>query len=219
MCSSKRSPKRQFGQETRPKWRALGKTLIHVQTLDLGKGPVENVLSFPNPKFSLDKENPHRWRCSKSITTAQPKASLCSKILGHVLSRDRPFQIMAFVFGGIPAPPHPFVVPYTSGGVPKYGGKFLLRFGNRVVLCNKKMVRVHEWKRLADRVAGAAQNSLEIGEFARGIANCRKCTNKVFFFGRASLRLRLDSCHDLMKVTAPGRNFPPLRQTSSSRSS
>jgi hypothetical protein len=35
MCSSKRSPKRRFGQETRQKCRALGKILIHVQTLDL----------------------------------------------------------------------------------------------------------------------------------------------------------------------------------------
>jgi hypothetical protein len=52
-------------------------------------------------------------------------------------------------------------------------GKFLLRFGNKVVLCDKKKVRVHEWKRLADRVAGAAQNAIEIGEFAQAIANCR----------------------------------------------
>jgi hypothetical protein len=57
MCLIKRSPTRQFGQETRPKWRALGKILIHVQTLDLGKGPVERF--FPDLKFSLDKENPH----------------------------------------------------------------------------------------------------------------------------------------------------------------
>jgi hypothetical protein len=71
MCSSKRSPKRRFGQETRPKCRALGKILIHVQTLDSGKGPLENVLSFPNLNFSLDKENPHRWRCSKSMRLAE----------------------------------------------------------------------------------------------------------------------------------------------------
>jgi hypothetical protein len=44
----------------------LGKILIHVQTLDLRKGPVGNVLSFPNLKFSLDKENPHWWRCPKA---------------------------------------------------------------------------------------------------------------------------------------------------------
>jgi hypothetical protein len=49
--------------------------------------------------------------------------------------------------------------------------KFLLRFGNKGVLCDKKMVRVREWKRLADTVAGAAQNAIEIGELARAIAN------------------------------------------------
>jgi hypothetical protein len=50
---------------------ALGVILIHVQTLDLGKGPVENVLSFPNLNFSLDKENPHRWRCSWGGSTCK----------------------------------------------------------------------------------------------------------------------------------------------------
>jgi hypothetical protein len=35
--------------------------------LDLGKGPVENVLSFPNLNFSLVKENPHRWRRSQLL--------------------------------------------------------------------------------------------------------------------------------------------------------
>jgi hypothetical protein len=51
MCSSKQSPKRRFGQETRSKCRALGKILIHVQTLDLGKGPVEIVFVVSKPKF------------------------------------------------------------------------------------------------------------------------------------------------------------------------
>jgi hypothetical protein len=55
MCSSKRSLKRRFVQETRPKCRALGKILIHVQTLDLGKGPVDKVLLFPNLNFSFSQ--------------------------------------------------------------------------------------------------------------------------------------------------------------------
>jgi hypothetical protein len=63
------------------------------------------------------------------------------------------------------------------------------------------------------QVPGAVQSAVGIGEFARAIANCRNCTNTVFFFGRASPRLRLDSCHDLMKVTALARNFLPMRQT------
>jgi hypothetical protein len=45
--SSKSSHKVQFGQEICPK----------CATLDLGKGPLENVLSFPNLKFSLDEKN------------------------------------------------------------------------------------------------------------------------------------------------------------------
>jgi hypothetical protein len=45
--------------------RTLDTILVHIQTLDLGKGPLENVLSIPNLKFSLDETNPHRWRCSK----------------------------------------------------------------------------------------------------------------------------------------------------------
>jgi hypothetical protein len=114
---------------------------------------------------------------------------------------------MALAFGAKLALPHPFVALYTSVGVPNCGGKYPLRFGNKVVLCDKKMVRVHEWKLLADRVAGAAQNAIGIGDFARAIANCRNWTNKVFIFGRASIRLRLDSCHDLMKVTTLARNF------------
>jgi hypothetical protein len=48
---------------------------------------------------------------------------------------------------------------------------------------------------------------MKLGDFARAIANCRNCTNKVVIFGRASPRLRLDSCHDFMKVTALPRNF------------
>jgi hypothetical protein len=104
---------------------------------------------------------------------------------------------MALAFGAKPALPHPFVVPFASGGVPSCGGKFL-RFVNKVVLCDKKMVCVYEWNRLADRIAGAAQNATEIGEFARAIANCRNCTNKVFFLGRASPRLHLDVGDSIM---------------------
>jgi hypothetical protein len=63
--SSKSSPKVQFGQEICPKCATLDKFLVHIQTLDFGKGPLENVLSFPNLKFSLDEKNPHRWRCYK----------------------------------------------------------------------------------------------------------------------------------------------------------
>jgi hypothetical protein len=62
--SSKRSPKVQFGQEICPKFPTLDKILVHIQTLDLGKDPLENVLSMPNLKFSLDEKNPQRWRCS-----------------------------------------------------------------------------------------------------------------------------------------------------------
>jgi hypothetical protein len=65
--SSKSSPKVQFGLEICPKCATLDKVLVHIQTLDLGKGPLENVLSFPNLKFSLDEKNLHRWRCSKSV--------------------------------------------------------------------------------------------------------------------------------------------------------
>jgi hypothetical protein len=65
--SSKSSPKEQFGQEICPKWRTLDKILVHIQTLDLGKGPLENVLSIPNLEFSLDEKNPHRWRCFKIL--------------------------------------------------------------------------------------------------------------------------------------------------------
>jgi hypothetical protein len=83
---------------------------------------------------------------------------------------------MALAFGAKAALPHPFVVPYASSGVPNCGGKFLLRFGSKVVLWDKKIVRVHEWKRLADGVAGAAHNATDIEEFARAIANCRNCT-------------------------------------------
>jgi hypothetical protein len=71
-------------------------------------------------------------------------ASTLDKNLGHVLGRDRPFQTMALAFGGKPALPYPFVVPHASGGVPNCGAEFLLRFGNKVVLCDKKMVLVHE---------------------------------------------------------------------------
>jgi hypothetical protein len=76
MCSSKRSPKRRFGQETRPKCRALGKILIHDQTLDLGKGPVENVLSFPNLILVWTKKirtGGDDLRCSERISTAPRK--------------------------------------------------------------------------------------------------------------------------------------------------
>jgi hypothetical protein len=100
-----------------------------------------------------------------------------------------------------------------------YSERFLLRFGNKVVLCDKKMVRVHEWKLLADRDAAAAYNVIEIGEFARAFANCRNCTNKVFIFGRASPQLCFDSCHSSMKVFALAGNFLSLRQASSSFSS
>jgi hypothetical protein len=64
--SSKSSRKVQFGQEICPKCAILDKILVHIQTLDLGKGRLGNVLSFPNLKFSLDENNLHRWRCSKS---------------------------------------------------------------------------------------------------------------------------------------------------------
>jgi hypothetical protein len=61
--SSKSSPKVQFEQEICAKCATLDKILVHIQTLDLGKGPLEKVLSFPNLKFSLDETNLHRWRC------------------------------------------------------------------------------------------------------------------------------------------------------------
>jgi hypothetical protein len=48
-------------QEICPKCATLDKILVHIQTLDLGKGKLENVLSFPNLKFSLDEKNLHRW--------------------------------------------------------------------------------------------------------------------------------------------------------------
>jgi hypothetical protein len=118
---------------------------------------------------------------------------------------------MALAFGAKPALSHPFVAPYASGGVTKCVGKFLLRFDKKVVLCDKKMVRVHEWKRLSDRVSGAAQKAVKIGKFAQAIVNRSNCTNKVFFFGKASPRLRLDSCHDLMKITALAHIFLSLR--------
>jgi hypothetical protein len=90
---------------------------------------------------------------------------------------------MALAFGAKPALPHPFVAPYASGGVPNCGGNFLLMFGYKVLLCDKKVVRVHYLKRLADRVAGAVKNAKEIGDFARAIENCRNCTKKFFIFG------------------------------------
>jgi hypothetical protein len=51
---------------------------------------------------------------------------------------------MTLAFGAKPALPHPLVAPYASGGVPNYGGKFLLMFGNKVLPFDKKMVRVHD---------------------------------------------------------------------------
>jgi hypothetical protein len=45
--SSKSSPKVQFGQESCPKYGTLDKILlVHIPTLDLRKGPLENVLPF-----------------------------------------------------------------------------------------------------------------------------------------------------------------------------
>jgi hypothetical protein len=64
--SSKSSPEVQFGQEICPKCATSDKILVHIQSLDLGMGPLENVLSIPNLKFSLDEKYLHRWRCSKS---------------------------------------------------------------------------------------------------------------------------------------------------------
>jgi hypothetical protein len=49
-----------------PEVRHFGQILVQIQTLDLKKGPLENVLSFPNLKFSLDENNLHRWRCSNT---------------------------------------------------------------------------------------------------------------------------------------------------------
>jgi hypothetical protein len=63
--SSKGSPKVQFGHEICPKCATLDKILVQIQALDLGKGPLENVLAFPNLKFSLDEKNLHWWRCSQ----------------------------------------------------------------------------------------------------------------------------------------------------------
>jgi hypothetical protein len=64
--SSKSKPlyKLWFGQNICPKALALDKKFVHVQRLDMAKALLENVLSFPNLKFTLDKENQHRWRCS-----------------------------------------------------------------------------------------------------------------------------------------------------------
>jgi hypothetical protein len=62
--SSKSSPKVQLWKEICPKCATLDKILVDIQTLGLGKGPLENVLSFPNLKFRLDENNLHRWRCS-----------------------------------------------------------------------------------------------------------------------------------------------------------
>jgi hypothetical protein len=53
-------------------------------------------------------------------------------------------QIVALAFGAKPALPHPSVVLHASGGVPNGGERSLLRFGNKLVLCEKKLVRVHE---------------------------------------------------------------------------
>jgi hypothetical protein len=44
-----------FGQDIWPKAHALDKKVVQFQPLDLEKGPSENVLSFPNLKFRLDK--------------------------------------------------------------------------------------------------------------------------------------------------------------------
>jgi hypothetical protein len=63
---------------------------------------------------------------------------------------------MTLAFGAKPALSYAFIVPHAYGGVPNCGGFLFLRYGNKVVLCDKKMVCVREWKRLADRVAGAA---------------------------------------------------------------
>jgi hypothetical protein len=65
----------------------LGKISIHVQTLDLGKGPVENVLSFPNLNFSLDKENPHRWRYSQEKKIEKKKKANYRWNVQEVLNR------------------------------------------------------------------------------------------------------------------------------------
>jgi hypothetical protein len=54
--SSKSSPKVQFGQEICPKCATLDNILVHIQTLDLWKGPLENVLSFPSLKFCLGEK-------------------------------------------------------------------------------------------------------------------------------------------------------------------
>jgi hypothetical protein len=66
--SSKGSPKVQFGQEICPKCATLDKILVHIQTLDLGKGQLDYVLSFPNLKFSLDEKYLHQWRCSQAFS-------------------------------------------------------------------------------------------------------------------------------------------------------
>jgi hypothetical protein len=64
----KAHPEVRFGQEVCPKCATLDKILVHIQSLDLRKGPLENVLSFPNLKFSFDENNPHRWRCSQAFS-------------------------------------------------------------------------------------------------------------------------------------------------------
>jgi hypothetical protein len=51
---------------------------------------------------------------------------------------------MALAFDAKQALSHTFVAPYASGGVPQCGGKYLLMFGNKVLMCDKKMVRVHD---------------------------------------------------------------------------
>jgi hypothetical protein len=59
----KARPKYSLGKNWQ-KCATLDKILVQIETLNLGKGPLENVLSFSNLKFSFDEKNLHRWRCS-----------------------------------------------------------------------------------------------------------------------------------------------------------
>jgi hypothetical protein len=60
--SSKRSPKVQFGQEICPKFPMLDKILVHIQTLDLGKGPVGERFVVSKPKMWFGRKQLLRWR-------------------------------------------------------------------------------------------------------------------------------------------------------------
>jgi hypothetical protein len=86
--SSKSSPKVQFGQEICPKCATLDKILVYIQTLDLGKGRLENVFSFPNLKFSLDEKNmaPVKMLLRSAMSSVSPKFRRPPRFSGAILS-------------------------------------------------------------------------------------------------------------------------------------